>query len=99
MKMLPMKKTTNKPTNKVKVQVKGKTVKAVVEKEILTVMPEIALEDDDAAEVKHDELDPEILEALNAKKKQAKKANKFVDYIPELERGDDELGGLDDGAF
>lgn len=94
-----MKKTINKPTNKIKVQVKSKSVKTVGEKDILAVIPEIVLEDDEAVEGKHDELDPEILEALNAKKKQAKKTTKFVDYIPELERGDDELGGLDDVAF
>jgi hypothetical protein len=34
----------------------------------------------------HEELDPEVLEALNAKKKPKVKAQHEIDYIPELER-------------
>lgn len=36
----------------------------------------------------HAELDPEVLEALNAKKVKKTKPSNVVDYIPELERDD-----------
>lgn len=55
------------------------------------------LDDDDEPEVHHGELDPEVIEALNIKKKVKVKGVKSVDYIPELEREDsyldDSFGG------
>lgn len=42
----------------------------------------------------HEELDPEVLEALNVKKK-SKKTQASIDYIPELERDEFALD-LDD---
>jgi hypothetical protein len=95
-----MKKIIKKITTKQKPATKTKTtkVKEVAKKEILKDIPEVVL-DEEEVEAKHEELDPEILEALNAKKKAAKKPTKFVDYIPELERGDDSFGSLDDASF
>ena len=46
----------------------------------------IILEDGDTATVPATELDPEILSALESKKKKKIPAPSDVDYIPELER-------------
>lgn len=48
-------------------------------------------EDGEEAEVKAEELDPEILAALESKKKKktTETTNKNIDYIPELERDTD----------
>lgn len=74
-----IKKTDKKASNKVK-KVKG------VDEEV-----ELELEDDEPEEPAHEtvvaELDPEILAALNAKKKK-KAGSKEIDYVAEFERGD-----------
>ncbi len=47
--------------------------------------------DNEAPEAVQAELHPEIIEALNAKKLKKVKVNYPVDYIPELERDEDQL--------
>ena len=47
--------------------------------------------DDETPEVVQAELHPEILEALNAKKIKKVKVNYPIDYVPELERDEDQL--------
>ena len=58
------------------------------------IVVDTELEDEEVEET--EELDPEVLEALNVKKKQKVKQNNGVDYIPELERGDEDIIGTDD---
>ncbi len=91
-----MTKENNKNKFKDKDQDKKKiksTYESVKEGDILV---ETDLEDEDE-EVGHDpELDPEILEALNVKKKAKPKPTSNVDYIPELERWDEPSDTDDD---
>lgn len=47
--------------------------------------------EDDNPEAVQTELHPEILEALNVKKFKKVKVNKPIDYIPELERDEEQL--------
>ena len=63
-------------------------------KKIVEGLEEVILDDqEEAAEpVAQEELDPEILEALNIKKRAKAKPVKAVDYIPELERDESDFG-------
>ena len=69
-----------------------KLVKKDKEPKVKKIVEEI---DDEGAEPTEaiTELDPEVLEALTAKKVKKAKVNHPVDYIPELERDDFDLGG------
>jgi hypothetical protein len=46
-----------------------------------------------------EELDPEILAALNVSKRKKKGPTKDIDYIPELERGDIDIDAGLEGDF
>jgi hypothetical protein len=64
-------------------------------KKLTKIVPEVDTEVE-AAEAPETELDPEILEAISAKKPKKTKVSTDVDYIPELERDTNEFDFDDD---
>ncbi len=89
--ILPMPKEKNK-ISKIHSNKKGKSTYSSPGTDDVVVDTEIVDEEVEETE----ELDPEVLEALNVKKKQKIKQTNGVDYIPELERGDEDIIGADD---
>lgn len=75
-----------------------KSAKKVTKVAVVSNVPEVELEEDEETPtVVVEELDPEILKALNVDKKKKKiPSTKDIDYIPEFERGDDTFGGNND---
>jgi hypothetical protein len=59
--------------------------------EIKLLKKVVDVEDDETPEVAATELDPEVLEALNSKKVKKVKVNHPIDYIPELERDEEDM--------
>jgi hypothetical protein len=82
---------------KTKVKKAVKQAKKIEVAEEASELHEVAVDEDEeeTAAPAAEELDPEILKALNASKRKKKPAStKDIDYIPEFERGDDvDLGG------
>ncbi len=88
-----MPKEKNKISNKPVDKKKSKSSYDTEGEEHIIISTE--LEDEEPEESPHAELDPEVLEALNVKKKPKQKQSHGVDYIPELER-DIEFSDTDD---
>ena len=89
-----MQKEKNKVSNKPADSKKEKATYRSGTEEDIIISTEI--EDEEEESAPHEELDPEVLEALNVKKKLKQKQSHGVDYIPELERDDSDFSDTDD---